>query len=358
MDESAASMTPVFAMVFDWGDTLMRVFPEYDGAMVDWPQVSAVDGAGKALEQLHGRFRLFVATNAAESSARQVCAALERVELAQYIERVFTMHELNSRKPDPAFFLALSEQIGVLPQDCVMVGDDLQVDIAGAISAGWRAMWLNPGSLPYPALLPLHDADIAGMDDLSAAQETLRLPRYMQCLQWLQSAGASHNLLAHVHTVAALAYQMALWIRNNGHAVDPILAHRGGLLHDLSKATSFQSPDHRLDHGEMAAQLLSDTQQPVLAEIARRHLLFRPLEPGRSPETIEQKLVFFMDKLVEHNRVVTLEERIHHLRQRYTLDPARLDALMPHLHTMQMELCSLAGLDPDDLIPRLQRAIY
>jgi putative hydrolase of the HAD superfamily len=306
-------MTPVSALVFDWGDTLMRVFPEYNGAMVDWPQVAAVDGAGKALEQLHGHFRLFVATNAAESSARQVCEALERVNLAQFFERVFTMHELGSRKPDPAFFQTLSEQIGVLPQDCVMVGDDLQVDVLGALSAGWRTVWLNPESLPYPALLPLHDADIAGMDDLPAAEETLQLPRYMQCLQWLQSAGASHNLLAHVHTVAALAYQMALWIRSNQHAADPILAHRGGLLHDLSKAASLQSQDHQLDHGEMAAQRLSDFHQPVLAEIARRHLLFRPLEPDRIPETIEQKLVFFMDKLVEHNRVVTLEERIHHL---------------------------------------------
>jgi putative hydrolase of the HAD superfamily len=326
--------------------------------MVDWPQVSAVDGAGKALEQLHGHFRLFVATNAAESSARQVCAALERVNLAHYFESVFTMHELGSRKPDPTFFLALSDQIGVLPQDCVMVGDDLQVDVAGAISAGWRAVWLNPGSLPYPALLPLHHADIAGMDDLPSALETLHLPSYMQSLQWLQSAGGSHNLLAHVHTVAALAYQMALWIRANQHQVDPILAHRGGLLHDLSKAASFQSKDHQEDHGEMAAKLLSDLHQPVLAEIARRHLLFRPLEPDRSPETIEQKLVFFMDKLVEHNRVVPLEERIHHLRQRYSLDPARLDALMPHLHAMQRELCSLAGVDPEDLIPKLQRAIF
>jgi len=50
------------------------------------------------------------------------------------------MHELGSRKPDPAFFNELSSQIGIPAQDCVMVGDDLQIDILGALEAGWRAV--------------------------------------------------------------------------------------------------------------------------------------------------------------------------------------------------------------------------
>ncbi len=35
------------AILFDWGDTLMRVFPEYDGPMYAWPRVEAVEGTAE-----------------------------------------------------------------------------------------------------------------------------------------------------------------------------------------------------------------------------------------------------------------------------------------------------------------------
>jgi len=32
------------ALIFDWGDTVMRVFPEFSGPMAHWPRVEAVHG--------------------------------------------------------------------------------------------------------------------------------------------------------------------------------------------------------------------------------------------------------------------------------------------------------------------------
>jgi putative hydrolase of the HAD superfamily len=32
-------------LLFDWGDTLMRVFPEYVGPMAAWPKVEAMPHA-------------------------------------------------------------------------------------------------------------------------------------------------------------------------------------------------------------------------------------------------------------------------------------------------------------------------
>jgi HAD superfamily hydrolase (TIGR01509 family) len=346
------------ALVFDWGDTLMRVFPDFEGPMVDWPQAAAMEGAQPVLAQLQEHSRLFVATNAADSSAEQVRAALQRVGLDAYFERIFTMHELGSRKPDPAFFHSLSRQIDLPFEKCVMIGDDLQADVRGALQAGWRAIWLNPNSQPFPGLLPLHDGDIARLAELPGTLTRLHLPNFTTAINWLLSAGSPHNILLHVQMVAALAYQMALWIRARGNVVDPILAHRGGLLHDLAKAASFESKDRSEDHGQMAGRMLDERLQPELAEIARRHLLFRPLEDNCAPETTEQKLVYFMDKLVEGSRLVTLEERMDHLRQRYSLDPTKLESVMPHLYGMRAELCAQAGFPPEEMIPRLKEALY
>jgi hypothetical protein len=157
--------------------------------------------------------------------------------------------------------------------------------------------------------------------------------------------------------VAALAYQMSLWMRANRQAVDPLLAHRGGLLHDLAKVASILSSDHQQDHGEMGARMLMEHDQPALAEIARRHLLFSPLSSSNQPVTREQKLVYLMDKLVEGSRLVPVEERIDHLRQRYRLEPDKLDALMPILYEIRDDLCAQAGFPPNEMIARLQSAL-
>ena len=56
------------AIVFDWGDTLMRDFG-LPGPMALWPRVEVLPGAAAALEVLHERYRLAVASNAGESGA-------------------------------------------------------------------------------------------------------------------------------------------------------------------------------------------------------------------------------------------------------------------------------------------------
>ncbi len=158
-----AADTPVRVVLFDWGNTLM-VDDGRPGPMLAWPQVAAVPGAAEALTALHGRFRLCVATNADDSGADDVMAALERVGLERYIDRVFSSHDLGARKPDPAFYAAVLDGLraddaagrttspsdetrrpeAILhPAQVVMVGDNYANDVAGAIVAGLKAVWFR-----------------------------------------------------------------------------------------------------------------------------------------------------------------------------------------------------------------------
>jgi len=344
------------ALVFDWGDTLMTTFPESSGAMVDWPKVAAEPGAVDALAQLIRRYRLLVGTNAANSSAAQVQAALDRAGLGGYIERVFTVHELHSRKPEPGFYRALQQLTGLPTHQIVMVGDDFNVDISGAWQAGWRSVWYNPGAVAAPALFPLQDAEVTHLSALPAVLAAPSLPGVQQCTAWLIHQRASTGLLAHVQAVAALAYQMAVWLRASGQSVDPLLAHRGGLLHDLVKLAP-PPPGPAADHGARAAVLLLEHQQPALAEIANRHLLHLILDANRAPRTWEEKLVYLADKLVEGSRPVTLEERLASLRRRYPANTGEIEASAPAIHHLQTELCAHLGLAPQELTPRLTNAV-
>ena len=67
--------TPIRAVLFDWGNTLMRDLPGQHGPMRDWPHVEALPGALEALEALHAQgLRLALATNAADSGPAAIRA--------------------------------------------------------------------------------------------------------------------------------------------------------------------------------------------------------------------------------------------------------------------------------------------
>ena len=350
---------PVHALVFDWGDTLMKVFPDYSGPMVSWPEAAPIKGIKTALTRLKPHYRLVVATNATDSGADQVWAALARVELDGFFSDVFTSHELEgSRKPEIGFFRKLEKVLELSPVNLMMVGDDYSVDILGAAQAGWRTMWFNPEMEPCPGLTPVHTQEIYSMSKLPDLIEKREFPGWNLCLTWLLEQNVSHNLLLHTQTVAAIAYQLALWLRTAHHGVDPILAHRGGLLHDLAKILSLRTGASSIDHGHLAAQLLLACDQPELAEIARRHLLFCLIDPDRSPETWEQKVVYFADKLVEKNQLVSLEDRLRALRERYPTDEKRIERFLPELLNFQDELCSAMRMDQKELFANLRSALY
>lgn len=163
------------AIVFDWGDTIMRVFPQYPGPMAEWPKVEAVPGAAEALQALQGKYRLVLATNAADSAESQVRAALRRVGLDEYFELVLLARELGARKPEPDFFRVVASVLQCEPGEIVVVGDDYEADVTGAKQAGMHAIWFNYGcgcsAVYVPG--PIPDRVILKMQELPEAVESL-----------------------------------------------------------------------------------------------------------------------------------------------------------------------------------------
>ena len=131
------------SILFDWGDTLMRVFPEYTGPMKDWPRLEAVPGAVDMLDGLHEDWILALATNAADSDEADIRAALRRVDLERRLDKVYCFKTIGYRKPSPEFFDFILKDLGLPAERVIMVGDDLEADVLGARRAGLRAVWFN-----------------------------------------------------------------------------------------------------------------------------------------------------------------------------------------------------------------------
>jgi HAD superfamily hydrolase (TIGR01662 family) len=349
-------MTKMKTIVFDWGDTLMQTYPETVGPMVFWPEVAEVEGAGETLQKLNHSYNLVLATNASESSANQVQKALARVGLEPFVKEIFTYQELGFRKPERGFFRQIEKIMGTEPEDMVMVGDSFSSDVLGGHLAGWQTVWFNPKFQYAPGLAAIHNVEIFRMDELPEALKWLDLPDWEMCQTWYMEMSPSMRLWLHVQLVASTAYVLALWMRRKGCPINPLLVQRGGLLHDICKLNPDTTQQHR-DHGEMGGEWLANKGQPELARIAHRHVLNTILDEKRSPKTMEEKIVYFADKLCEDARLVDLDTRITALKGRYPGYSSNIDASIPALRDLQKELALAAGIEEAKLVDQLREVV-
>lgn len=97
------------------------------------------EGAFAIYKQLSKSHTLALATNGVSRVQRP------RTEtLLPYTSAIFISEEMGCIKPSQAFFEKLLDGLGCRPEDCLMVGDSLSNDIAGAKSAGLHTCWYNP----------------------------------------------------------------------------------------------------------------------------------------------------------------------------------------------------------------------
>lgn len=341
-------------LVFDWGNTVMVDLPQYHGKMKDWPSVLVMDGAEITLSELSKDFNIVLATNAEDSNNSDIKEALVRVNLQNYFTHIFSYSELNVKKPELAFFNKIQENLGFKPAEIIMIGDNYQQDILGAKQAGWRTIWFNTQKRIAPAHLPLHDLEVNHFTEIPGALTKPFLPDFQTCLNWYVNSGVTHTLLAHVNNVAAISYQIALWIAEKGLLVNPILAHRGGLLHDLAKLKD----ESQKNHAELAAEILITKNQLELSEIARRHLIGNLLSEENRPQTWEQKIVNYADKLSEGSTVVSLEERLIALQQRYPNFSEKIRNNTPLIKALENEILTPLELTPDEFLTKLKSALF
>ena len=174
------------ALLIDWGGTLMADLPGYDDLpMAEWPRVEMMPHADEALSRLKERLAVYVASNTDLSDGRLVLAALERVGLAGLLDGVFASRDLGVAKPQAAFFDAVLDTLGLLPDQVVMAGDSYENDVVGAKRVGVWTIWYNPRGAARRASEPLHDVEIADLRELPAAiDEVAGLAERMSPRPW------------------------------------------------------------------------------------------------------------------------------------------------------------------------------
>jgi uncharacterized protein len=122
------------------------------------------------------------------------------------------------------------------------------------------------------------------------------------------------NVAAHSKKVAKIALEVACELKRNGFEVDLELVERGALLHDTGRSVT-----HGLEHGYFGGKILRKKgEREEVARIVERHVLGgisreeaeRMSLPARDfiPETIEERIVSYADKLSDRNKIQRIEK--------------------------------------------------
>jgi len=159
------------ALIFDWGDTVMRDFPACPGSMAEWEQVEWIPDLQEPLKILNKKFTCCIASNAGFSDASLMKKALERVGAEKYFHFFFTSKDLGYEKPDSRFFQTIAEEINIIPEECIMIGNVYKKDICGAKAVGMKTIFFNENKRTGD--FPDADKIIFSMKELMEAIDSL-----------------------------------------------------------------------------------------------------------------------------------------------------------------------------------------
>ena len=105
---------------------------------------NVIPDAFEVLDYLKGSYEMHIITNGFDDIQD---TKLNSSNLRGYFDRIFTSEAVGHKKPSKEMFNKAVKMIGVDKKDCLMIGDNLETDIKGALNADLDVVFFNPDNL-------------------------------------------------------------------------------------------------------------------------------------------------------------------------------------------------------------------
>ena len=138
------------------------------------------------------------------------------------------------------------------------------------------------------------------------------VPSVETCLRLMKKYGMLENIKAHSIVVARIARFIARFLLNHGIDISVKKVTAGALMHDIGKTVSLKSGQ---DHSEIGRQICLANNLDEIADIVGDHI--RLNDYNLNGDYSEKEIVYYADKRVNHDRIVTLDERMAYILERY-----------------------------------------
>ncbi len=173
-----------------------------------------------------------------------------------------------------------------------------------------------------------------------------QLPNREQAIKLLTENNCPPQVISHCEAVTVLALELAGKLKAKGVEIDLGLVEAGALLHDIGRAKT-----HGVDHGLIGAQIAQEIGLPKsVIDIIKRHVgagitdeeaewLEWP-QDNYMPTTIEEKVVCYADKRIDHDTQTPIEVEIVKLQAKGFPEAAE------RVRNLHNELSHLLGETP------------
>ncbi len=172
------------------------------------------------------------------------------------------------------------------------------------------------------------------------------LPSREQAIRLLQENNCPPQVINHCLVVTDLALEIASKLQERGQKIDLGLVEAGALLHDIGR-----SKTHAVDHSLVGAQIAQTIGLPQsVIDIIKRHVGAGITEEEAEwlgwpkdnyiPQTLEEKVVCYADKRIDHDKVTPIETEIQRLQSQGYAEAAE------RVRRLHNELTQLLGETP------------
>ncbi|WLE98839.1 MAG: HDIG domain-containing protein [Candidatus Electrothrix communis] len=145
------------------------------------------------------------------------------------------------------------------------------------------------------------------------------IPGIDTCIALMDKYAMLPNIRRHSLLVARIAELLAQRLHEGvpaGQAPDQNFCVNGALLHDIAKTPCLKDG---CDHAATGADICRRHEYPEIAEIVAGHVILQDFSPEKYQQGFfqAQDIVYYADKRVRHDAIVSLGERLEYILENY-----------------------------------------
>jgi len=173
------------------------------------------------------------------------------------------------------------------------------------------------------------------------------IPNHEDCIRLLEKYSTPNHIILHSEMVWEVGKVVAEGLSRKKYPIDIDLIRASCLLHDIGKYLCII--EGRGYHDIRGQQILESEGLPDIARIVVQHVVLR----GENDRPLaEEHVLFYADKRVVHDEIVTLDERFVYLEKTYGKTPeavGRLNIMREETLFLERRIFDLLDFMPMDV---------
>jgi uncharacterized protein len=179
----------------------------------------------------------------------------------------------------------------------------------------------------------------------------MNIPSKSDCFRLMCETQMLENIVAHSLQVCRVGMCLVNHLKRQEIVLDGRLVQAAALLHDITKTRSFKTGENHALTGE---QLLTDLGYVEVGDLVRQHVRLDQYRFRKGPGEVE--IINYADKRVLHDRIVSLDERMNYIQDRYGKNPdlqQKIHRLRGKTKALEKNIFTYLPFSPEDLHDRL-----